>query len=275
MDWQEIKNQMAEINDLIQQLSSKANNKVITEIINRYKKYCNDPSLELRTLNNAILEHQISITPYQIIILEKIMKLNLTTNIEKIYKNMPNTPEEAEKYIQDLKEKYILANNCSDLVINIEKLSKIEYQSTEPFEKSEYAKKFQLEEDMFYEYIKDKNVEQSTDILQTNIVDKLKQYLNKLSPEEKKNLLIQTLALSYDKNAYISLYKTELISKIWNENYYNELLFIDTVLIYNKYVELFRTIERLMLSQTELEDIYNEFKVIYETAYFKQKINKK
>lgn len=275
LTWQEIMNQVVEINELLQQILVKSNNMIIKEITDRYSKYGNGLSLELRTLNNAVLEHQITITPYQIIILEKVNNLSLDTDMKKIYANIPTNQEEATKYVMGLKEKYNLANNCLDLVMNIERLTQIEYVPSEAFEKSEYAKKFNFEEEMFSEYIKSDKTKEQLENFKNDIIIKQKEYIEKLPLDKKKDLLIQTLTLSYDRNAFVFINEASTIIKICNQNNYNELGSLAISSLHDKYKKLFNIIEMLRLTKMPLQEIYDEFNLIYETEFFKQKINKK
>ena len=104
MNWQKIMEQVLEINELQEEILIKLKNPVIKEIITRSEKYCNDLNFDLKSLNNAILEHKIEITPYQIVILENINDLSLNTDLQSIYTNMPEIEEEAEKYVEYIRK---------------------------------------------------------------------------------------------------------------------------------------------------------------------------
>ena len=269
MDWQEIMEKAIEINELQQILSSKANSLIINKIIDRNNKYANNLILNLKTLNNGLLEHQVSITPYQIIILKKINEMSLDANSQSIYINLPETQEEAEKYILELENKYNLANKCFDLVINLESISTIENDSEYNYENSIYAKILEIKINIFIDIINNinknrENVEEHKKLIESNI-----KKLN-LSKEEKKKLYIETFTLSYDRNAFEYIYVQKKLL-----NHFNIIDSVKNLNKYFNYKNLLNTVMCIPFVEMSLQEIYDEFKIIYETDLVKQKINKK
>lgn len=274
MDWQQIMEQILEINDLQQEVLLKSNNSVIRKIVERHNKYGNDTNFDKRTLNNAILEHQIDITLYQVVILKKINELKLDTSHHSIYINMPETEIEAEKYVTELKKKYELANKCFDLVIDIETLSNIEYESNSKFEDTEYASKIRFENDLFQNYILN-IISIGKENIKSKIISKQQEFLNSLSLDQKKNLFLQLFTLSYDKNSFEYFNQDNLIIKIGKERNYNLPQIAALSSSYQDYRKLLTVLENERIEKQPLENTYDEFKIIYETEFFKQKVNKK
>ena len=274
MNLKKIMEQVLEINELQEEILIKLKNPVIKEIITRSEKYCNDLNFDLKSLNNAILEHKIEITPYQIVILENINDLSLNTDLQSIYTNMPEIEEEAEKYVIELKKKYELVNNSFNLVFDIEKLAETEYNSNNSFENTEYAKKVNMENQLF-EKIKDDFLTLTPEIYENILINNKKEYMSKLSIDNKKDLFIETFTLSYDKNAFKYFNKEMLIMKIGNSSNYNMQQISLLNRMYGKYQKTLILAERINLLKMPLQQIYDEFKIIYETDFFKQKIMKK
>lgn len=274
MNWQEIMEQVLEINELQQEILIKLNNPVIKEIITRSEKYCNNLNFDLKSLNNAILEHKIEITPYQIIIIEKINSLSLNTDLQLIYTNMPESEEEAEKYIIEEKKKYELANNSFNLIFDIERLAETEYNPNNNFENTEYAKKVNIENQLF-EKIKDDFLSLTPEVYENILINNQKEYMNKLSIDSKRYLFIEIFALSYDKNAFDYFNEEKLIMRNGIKNKHNLQQMASLGRLYNKYKNSLMIATKLILLKMSLEEIYDEFKIIYDTEFFKQKINKK
>lgn len=269
MNWQEIMDQVLEISELQDQVLLKSQNQIIKEIVKRKKKYLANKPINLTSLNNAVLEHKLQLTPYQITIIEKINNLSLATSIQQIYINMPSSLHEAQKYVTELKENYILAISCFDLVMNIEKISETECDFNYPFENSIYAKQVNLENELFHNCILKNNIT-SQEMLELTITNVQKQFISSLSEEEKQQLFIETLVLSYDRNVF----------EFFNGNY-NILKASTNIsveiseIIYNLYKSLLVNLNNKRLSNMPLGEIYNQLKIIYETEFFKQKIKKK
>jgi len=269
MNWQEIMEQVLEINQLQDQVLIKSQSEIIKQIINKKQKYFNNKCVDLKSLNNAVLEHKLKLTPYQIIIIEKINSLSLNTNIKQIYINMPDSQEEAEKYVKQLKEKYQLAINCFNLIIDIEKISETEYVFDYPFENSIYAKRTDLENELFFYCMLNTNVKNQEKLILI-ISNKQKQFMNSLSKEENKKLLVESLALSYDRNVYDYFNGQSNILKAARNTSIES-----AEVIYNNYKNLLINLNNINLSKISLSKIYNHFKIIYETEFFNQKIKKK
>ena len=273
MNWQEIMEQIAEIDELQQDFSIKLNNPAILEIISRFEKYCNNKKLDLKSLNNAILEHKIMITPYQIIILEKIMSPIPDLNLQSIYANMSEKKEEVTKYVIELKKEYELANKSIDLVIDLETITSMEYEINNDFQNTEYAKKVGSQTDYFEkEWTNFPNI--PAEMWKNTLIERLKKYLNELSRESKQDLFVETFALSYDRNLFEFLNKEKLMMRIIRTIKSNKLDIFSLEHIYNKYRECLTQIEISLLNKMSLQEMYDEFKIIYETDFFKQKVNK-
>lgn len=270
MNWQEIMEQVLEINELQQELLLKSQNPIIKKITDRKEKYLEQNNFNIKSLNNAILEHQIMITPYQITILIKINNLSLNTDSQSIYINMPESQEEATKYVMDLKAKYELAIKCFDLVMDIETLSRTEYIFDYPFESSIYSQKKNLEDEIFLKCILE-HKPINLKMFENPIVNKLKSFLTSLSTEEKKKLFLESLTLSYDRNVFNYLHKEKTILEICFKKKDNLRSFDRLGIIYNLYHQFLVKLENRTLLRMSLSDVYNEFKVIYDTPILKQK----
>lgn len=269
MNWQEIMDQVLEINELQEQVLLKSQNKIIKEIVKREQKYLANKHIDLTSLNNAVLEHKLQLTPYQVTILAKINNLSLTTNIQEIYINMPESLEEAEKYIIKIKEEYQLVINCFDLIMNIEKMTETEYDFNYPFKDSIYAKKVELENKLYFDCIIKNNIT-NLDKLELIIISSQKQFLSSLKESEKKQLMLETLVLSYERNAFDYFNGIKVIQKTASN-----CSMESAEEIYNIYLSLLLNLKIQILKNMSLNDIYDELKIIYETEFFKQKIKKK
>lgn len=269
MDWQEIMKEVLEITELQQEVVIKSQNQVIKEITARNKNYCNNPNFHIKSLNNAVLEQKITITPYQIMIIKKINELSLPANHNSIYINMPIKEPEAAKYVNNLKKQYELANNCLDLVMDIEKLSEIEYDPENGYENSEYAKRVKAG-DKILQDLKNYFLSLTSKDYQNILIHEYKKYIGSLDTERKTNLLIETFTLSYNKNAFEYFNKEVLIQNMVLESHSN-LRHLHTLSgLYDKFRQSLILAEIMTLTEMPLEEIYNNFKLINEKEVFKQ-----
>ncbi len=264
MNWDEIFDQAAEIINLQFKLDEKINHSTIQKILFRNQKYCVS-EMDYKSLNNAVLEHQIDITPYQILILRKINELSLKLDTNSIYVNMPNDLEQAYNYIAQLKEDYLLAIHCFDLVIDLETLSTIEYQ--DDFQNNEYTRKRQMEDKLFLGAL-DKKIEYS--VLEEVIIGEHNKYLQSLSQEQKKELILQTFCLSYSRNvfSYFDIQKVALNSA--STKYDFEFVY-NALFTFQKGI---KACELLNMTRMNLSNLYGELRIIYDTDLLQQKIHK-
>lgn len=266
MEWKQILDVVPEIIQLQEEIKLKLASPILKEIVNKRKKYSNLKNL--KSLNNAVLENQLKNTPYQMIILEKINTLLLPIDSQAIYMHMPKKQEEAEKYVIELKQRFVLGNACFDLIMDIERISEIEYKFTDPVENSTYAKMVELETKLFSKFV---NNQTDSNNLTTEIQKNKVEYVQSLSKEEKQSLLIEFLSLSYDRNQFD--YFSGLKTIIQNSPSESQITSYEEA--YNAYNRLILSINLKILMETPLQEVYNYFKLIYETDFFKQKLKKK
>lgn len=274
MEWQEIKNQAIEVLELHHDILAKYDNTVIAEIKNRNNNYCLNPDLDIRNLKNGALEHQVMITPYQIIIIKKVEDIIQQSQSEIKALTTKNNPEEAYKCVNELKQTFELTSKCLDLVINIEKLSKMEYEPQEGYENSEYANLIQKENSIFdkaRQMVPITPYEEYEQFLKKN----LEEHLRGLSIEAKQNLFIETFTLSYSKNSYEWFAKEKLLLDMSNKNNYSVQQHHILEKLYIQYQKGLAGTKKLMLLNMPIQSLYDELKVIYDTDIFKQKIMKK
>lgn len=271
MDWQKIMDKTLEIAELQQELLLKSQDEIINQIVKRKEKYLDKGAIDIQSLNNAILEHQIVITPYQITILSKINDLSLNTDPQSIYINMPESYEDAKEYVANLKDKYQLAIKSFDLVMAIENISKTEYNFNYQFDKSIYAKKRNIENEIFLNFILN-HKEINKEMLEILINNKIREFITSLSVDEKKQLLLESLTLSYDRNVFDFLDKQQLIIGLLSKEKSN---LNDLVIAYNYYKNFLNYLENHNLLKMSLSEICDEYKLIYETDIFNQKNIKK
>lgn len=271
MDWQKIMDQILEILELQQELLLKSQDDIINQITKRKEKYLDKGAINIRSLNNAILEHQIAITPYQITILSKLNELSLNVDPQSIYINLPESYLEAEKYVANLKDKYQQAIKSFDLVIAIENISKTEYNFSYQFDKSIYAKKRSIENQIFMNLMLNHR-EINKEKLEILINNKIREFNTSLSDDEKKQLLLESLTLSYDRNAFDFFNKQELIIGLLSKRKSN---LANIVIAYNYYKNFLFNLENHNLLKMSLSEICDEYKMIYETDIFNQKNIKK
>lgn len=274
MKWQQIKEKALEINELQQAILAKSKNYLMNEIKIRNERYCNDKEINLRSLNNAILEHKIEITPYQIIIINKINALNLDLNYESIYENMPKTEELAGRYILELEKTYELINKSFDLIIDIEKLSEIEYKPDNDYENTEYANKVITGDRLFQDTYESLLSMSSVEFVNT-FINEYKKYMDSLNLERKTELFLETFTLSYDKYSFEYFNEVSLIQKIGSKrnNKLKQLSLLS--LMYSRHKNSWLLAELVNYENISLQELYDNFKLIYNTEFFKQKINKK
>ncbi len=264
MTWEDIFKQISEISDLQNSLMTKLDNPMLKTIMDRNKKYGNQ-ELDLKTLNNALLEHKIEITPYQIVIFRKLNELELPKTISLVYQQMPVDLENAKKYVLDLVEKYNLVINCADLVLMLEKLTEVEYPAE--FIENEYTKKVATENKIFIDYMKGKL--QSNEI-ETSLFKFYEQYANSLPENQMKELLLQTFCLSYSKNTFAFFNFFQVASQL-SKNLPQKRMLMGI----SNYQKIVKNCEIRFLNKMSLEQIYEKFKLIFETDLVKQNINKK
>lgn len=267
MNWQKNLEQIAEINDIYCEITAKLESDDINQIFERNDKYTKNPNINPKT---GIQENQLNVLTYQMIMLYKVIEILKTKPLSNIYSKIPTDFEEATNYISSLKKEGELLLNVINMVIDIEKLAQIEYSAPNYFQDTEYAKKVYFENSLFLNYYLKAPLEQS-EICSRIIKIKLDEYLEKLTLDQKQTLIVETLALSYDRNAFKNLNSYRLFRSInlsptvENPTYIKYLLFKEC-LINN---------ELKSLDNKELSEIYDEFKGIYETKFLKEKVLKK
>lgn len=267
MNWQKILEQIAEINDIYCEINAKLESDDITRIFERNDKYTKNQNIKI---NDGIQDNQVNVLPYQMTMLHKVIEILKTKPLANMYSQIPTDLEEATNYISSFKKEGELLLNVINMVIDIEKLAQTEYRASNYFQDTEYAKKVYFENGLFLNYYLKAPLEQY-EICSRIIKTKLDEYLEKLTLEQKQTLIIETLALSYDRNAFEHLnnYKLfrsmNLYPKPENPTYIKYLLFKECLI----------NTELTSLYNKELSEIYNEFKVMYETEFLKEKVLKK
>lgn len=273
MSWQTINKKIEEIFDLQQQLVAKIQSEELRIILNRNKKYGNIKSSKIRELKNALLEHQIRITPYQMIIFNKVKRLTANSFKEELYINIPQNIESANNYVNELKEKFELAIKSLELIIGLENLSFIENDAID-FSKSVYTRKTEIENNIYLEYVLHITPIKETEFI--NLINsKIKEFIKTLSVEEKQNLLLEIFTLSYDRNAFDYFNGSKVINILASKKNYTPTQYLLESSRYEIYKQLLDNMYKHLLKETKLEMIYEEFKIIFETEIYKQKVIKK
>lgn len=224
MSWEEIDEKIIALNDKIERFSYKKQQ--ISELANiikdRQQKLENNK--DIRKLNNAVLENKVKVSTFQTILLTKLNELSLSNDMNEVYQNIPDTLEECNNFLNQLERKYQLGEKIIDWVEGIERLSETEYIENLSFEETEYGKWIMFKDDRLEELIHQVfNSQMSTNkeflsILVNNAIDRIKKYLNDLTLEQKTELFIQTIALSYNKNSFLFFHKYMFINCIYQSN---------------------------------------------------------
>ena len=272
MNWQLITEKVQEIFELQQRLIAKIQTEEIKMILDRNHKYKDMDSLKIKKLNNALLEHQISITPYQMIIFSKANVLTNNAFREALYAHMPKKLEVAINYVDELIEKFELALESLDIVIALERLSTVEYSEVD-FSKSIYSHKVDVENNIYLECVphvaKDKENE-----FRATVSSRIKEFKKSLSAEEKQNLLLEMFTLSYDRNAFDFINNLKIVNMLANKNRYTTEQYMAESTRYDIYITVLRDMDKHALMTMPLETIYEEFKPILEADLYKKVIKK-
>lgn len=270
MEWEKIYNTLYEIQILLEECESKIKNPIITSISKRYIRYYDkEKGLDIRRLNNAVLENKIKNTKIQREILNKINELYLSANIQEIYNGLTYNEKECSSYVINLKTKYELVNKCLDLVLEIESLSETEYHIDEPFEKSEYAKMIAYQNQLYLSILDNFKL-----FNQPYIEASISNYCKSLSLDKKQKIYLESLSLSYDRNTfdYFNLLKISCI-------FQNELTNMDknkAAAVY-QYYQSFITdilIYRYITSKN-ISEVYQSLSEVHNSNLVKQIIKKK
>lgn len=194
----EIYEKILECQDLLDKINNKRKTEVINSIVDRYNKYKLENGLvDITNLNNAVLENKIKNMLIQVLIISKINELNIPTNYQEIYVNIPKTLEEQEQYVLNLYSKYELVYKCYNLLIEIERLFEREYEvSYDDLKNSQYAKLTEYINNLYRYDKKNNNHNLRFTFTQLN------NYLNGLSLEEKQTLYYESLSLCYNRNLF-------------------------------------------------------------------------
>ncbi len=272
MNWELITEKVLEIFELQQQLISKMQKIEIKTMLDRNNKYKDMNSLKTKKLNNALLENQIRITPYQMIIFNKVNILTNSNFREALYAHMPKNLEEASNYINELIEKFELALNSLEIVIALEKLSTVEYSEVD-FSKSIYSHKVDCENNIYLECVPNiaRDGEQG---FRNTVNSRIKEFKESLSPDEKQNLLLEMFTLSYDRNAFDFINGLNIVNTLSNNNKYTTEQYVAESTRYDIYKMVLIDMDKHALMISPLEKIYEEFKTILETDLYKKVIKK-
>lgn len=270
MDWKTIYDTIYEIQNLQEECQLKIKNPIITSISKRYLKYFDkEISSNTNQLNNAVLENKIKNTKLQREILIKINDLLLPATIDDIYHNLSYDEKECSQYVNDIKQKFELANKCLDLVIELETLSETEYKSEEPFPESEYAKMISHQNQLYFSILDNPKL-----FNQPYIEENISNYYESLSLDKKQKLYLESLALSYERNVfnYLNLIKMSYSSQnhFPNENIYG------SAVVY-KYYQKF-VIDSIMyryIYSKNISEVYQELNELHTSLIIKQNIKKK
>lgn len=206
MTWNEIYDTVIEIQQLIEEIQIKYNSETIRTIINRYNKYyCVEANFNIN-IKDAVLKNKIENSFLQAYILNKINPELLS--IEDIFSHLPCNLSECEQHVNSLKEKYEATNKCIDLVLEIEKLSEIEYEIDKDFKDTEYGKMINYQNKLY-----EKTLEKAELLNPIYLSAPLTDYFNTLTDKEKETLLLESVSLSYNRNCFDVLNKMTMIYK--------------------------------------------------------------
>lgn len=205
MTWNEIYDTVIEIQQLIEEIKIKYNSKAIREILDRYNKYyCVEINFNINSLKDAVLETKIKNSVIQSYIINKINPELLS--IEDIFSHLPCNLSECEQHVNSLKEKYEAVNNCIDLVLEIESLAEIEYETDKDFKDTEYGKMINYQNKLY-----EKTLEKAELLNPIYLSAPLTDYFNTLTDKEKETLLLESVSLSYNRNCFDVLNKMIMI----------------------------------------------------------------
>ena len=258
MTEQEIYDKILDCQDLLDKIHEKDKVVTIKGIVDRYNKYSrlNKP-IDMTTINNAILENKLKNTIIQILILEKINQMNLPSDYQEIYTNLPNRVEESATYITNLSESLELVSKCHNLIIEMERL----------FETSEYAHIINYYSNLYQYTVNNgiNNIEYSRNMINT--------YLNNLTLEQKQALYFEALSLCYNRNVFN--YTSQLVIRNRMNN--------DSLLTDNKVAVAYQiNCQLLMISilnnlfeEKSLAEIYETINEVHNSKKVKSLIRKK
>ena len=198
MTEQDIYERILDCQDLLDKIHEKEKVVVIKRIIDRYNKYSeSNKPINISTINNAVLENKIKNITIQILLLKKINQMNLPSDYQEIYANLPDNIEEMKKYICNLSESLELVTNCHNLIIEMEMLFETEYEvDYEEFKDSEYASIIYYYGNI-YEYMVKNNI---TKLDYAN--NMINVYINNLTKAQKQALYYESLSLCYNRNVF-------------------------------------------------------------------------
>ena len=267
MNWPQIMKQIDENNIILYEITSKFECEDIENIFARDTEFKKNSNKKVR---NGIIENQLNVLPYQMIMLYKVMAFLKKKSTQDLYSQLSSNLEESANFVKQEKQELEVVLNILNLIIDIEKLAKTEYSAPNNFQDTEYAKKVYFENSLFKNYYLKASPDQY-EVCNRIMKVKIDEYLENLPLEQKQTLIIESLALSYDRNAFEHLNVWKLFGSMrinpqLEDKGHEEYLSFRKSLI---------TIELTDFENKELSEIYDELKVIYESKFFKEKVLKK
>lgn len=264
----EIYDTILELEDLLDKILIKISSKEIKSIVERYNKYyMSSYPFDIKSLRNATLENKVKNTPLQATLISMINDLGLPSDYQQIYAGLPYSIEEQAEYVTTLKNNYKLANKCYNLIIEIEKLSEIEYEiSDEDMKNSEYASFIEHKNNVYVNLqAESQPVKQALPIIRN--------YLENLSLEQKQKLYCELIPLCYNRNVFDYLNQEILV---FQYALFTNIGYSASISLYTAYQHLLPILLLNDLSQNHsLQEIYSSISEVHNSKYVKELIRKK
>lgn len=279
MTWEEINNKILELNEQIQSFSEKRSSIMELAKIIKARQQKLDNNEDIKNLNNAVLENKMQVTPIQTLLLMKLNELSLSEDMNEIYINIPDSLEECGQFLDRTSKQYQFGENIITLVEKIEILSEIEYSNDSSFEETEYGKLIIFEDNILKKMMTNQNIDLLIALnntvlikpLMTSTVNTVKEYISTLPLEKKRELFLQTIQLSYNKNAFIFFQEGKTTYNIRNDIKIRSQLFI----LYNLYHQLLKNSLLEHYNNMPIEELLHDFDIEFINSIAKGQKNKK
>ncbi len=259
MTWNDIPELFIEIENLQCILNSKIMSPEIKNITKRGQKYCKDPRNTHKYLNNASLENLIKNTYLQVNLISRLKEENIPLKMNDIYSEVTDDLEYTYTYLTNKKHLLETVNEIFDIVLGIEIISEIEDTSTSFDSSTEYHKFAEFKDDIFIDTLLHHQIN-----IERYIQEKITNYFQTLDSTQKQKLLLESLHLSYDRNAYDYIESTKLYIKIMNNKNIsvNNLYIVD--ILYQSYKLIFLGVINKYLESLPLSTIAKDFSCLTE-----------